>query len=40
LLSSCKDSNTAVIITTHATHLIPQNQSRIIRLNSGVMEES
>ena len=40
LLSSCKDSNTAVIITTHATHLIPQNQSRIIRLNSGVMEEA
>ncbi|NLN06566.1 MAG: ATP-binding cassette domain-containing protein [Firmicutes bacterium] len=40
LLVGCKDEQTAVLITTHATHLIPANQNRIIRLKEGVMEEA
>ncbi|HHX75201.1 MAG TPA: ATP-binding cassette domain-containing protein [Firmicutes bacterium] len=40
LLTGCTDGQTAVIITTHATHLIPEKQNRIIRLNSGVIEEA
>lgn len=38
LLNSFRDSNTAVIITTHATHLIEgQEDATFIRVNSGVI---
>lgn len=38
LLNSFRDSNTAVVITTHATHLIEKDQSAIhIRMLSGSM---
>lgn len=33
LLTACKDRETAVIITTHATHLIDEKDARLIRLN-------
>ena len=40
LLTGCKDTRTAVIITTHATHLIDEKEGRLIRLNGGAMERT
>ena len=40
LLTACISPKTAVIITTHATHLIDEKKSRIIRLKNGVMERT
>lgn len=38
LLTACKDEKTAVIITTHATHLINEKNGRLVHLNRGVVE--
>lgn len=40
LLTACKDRETAVVITTHATHLIDEKDGRLVRLNRGVMERT
>jgi cell division transport system ATP-binding protein len=40
LLTACKDRETSVIITTHATHLIDEKNGRLARLNGGVMERT
>ncbi len=39
LLTACKDKKTAVIITTHATHLINETDGNLIRLNGGSMQQ-
>lgn len=40
LLTACKNRETAVVITTHATHLIDEKDGRLVRLNRGVMERT
>ncbi|MBS4030217.1 MAG: ATP-binding cassette domain-containing protein [Clostridiales bacterium] len=40
ILKACKNEKTAVIITTHATHLINENDGRLIRLNGGAVERT
>lgn len=39
LTAASRESDAAVIITTHATHLIDESRGRIIRLQKGAMEE-